>query len=230
MGNGFYDKDDLLFYIPLLFIPLLAGGFIWFDNLFIKLFIGMMFVLCVYVTISSGYGSHTIPPKLLKIVFILYCEKIFLFYLIGNENKLDFVIFHLCIFLFLGIIFYMFLLIKQLFSILKRKEIIYEVDFKFLLKTPTIIFFIIWLIIGKMSFYRLVDGFSEPNIIAIKLYKEASYSYRIGAICSDGTESNSTGSGTCSHHGGVSTWKKNYIHKKSFEKCLEEAHIISWIE
>ena len=29
---------------------------------------------------------------------------------------------------------------------------------------------------------------------------------RIGAICNDGWRSHSTGSGTCSHHGGVDYW------------------------
>ncbi|MBR3176472.1 hypothetical protein IKF25_00660 [Candidatus Saccharibacteria bacterium] len=29
---------------------------------------------------------------------------------------------------------------------------------------------------------------------------------RYGAICRDGTRSNATGRGACSHHGGVSTW------------------------
>ena len=31
--------------------------------------------------------------------------------------------------------------------------------------------------------------------------------YRIGAVCNDGSESKATGSGACSHHGGVSCWK-----------------------
>ena len=31
--------------------------------------------------------------------------------------------------------------------------------------------------------------------------------HRIGAICNDGTESTATGSGACSHHGGVNCWK-----------------------
>jgi putative peptide zinc metalloprotease protein len=31
--------------------------------------------------------------------------------------------------------------------------------------------------------------------------------YRIGAICNDGTSSTATGSGACSHHGGVRCWK-----------------------
>jgi hypothetical protein len=29
---------------------------------------------------------------------------------------------------------------------------------------------------------------------------------RTGAVCKDGTRSNSTGQGTCSHHGGVDHW------------------------
>jgi hypothetical protein len=30
--------------------------------------------------------------------------------------------------------------------------------------------------------------------------------YRVGAICNDGTQSSATGSGACSHHGGVNCW------------------------
>ena len=33
------------------------------------------------------------------------------------------------------------------------------------------------------------------------------FSYRIGAVCKDGTSSSATGRGACSHHGGVSRWK-----------------------
>ena len=31
--------------------------------------------------------------------------------------------------------------------------------------------------------------------------------HRIGALCNDGTSSSATGSGACSHHGGVDCWK-----------------------
>jgi hypothetical protein len=31
--------------------------------------------------------------------------------------------------------------------------------------------------------------------------------HRIGATCKDGTASTATGSGACSHHGGVSCWQ-----------------------
>jgi hypothetical protein len=34
----------------------------------------------------------------------------------------------------------------------------------------------------------------------------ASSGERIGAICNDGTTSTATGSGACSHHGGVKEW------------------------
>lgn len=33
---------------------------------------------------------------------------------------------------------------------------------------------------------------------------------RVGATCKDGTSSYATGSGACSHHGGVRTWKYEY--------------------
>jgi hypothetical protein len=31
--------------------------------------------------------------------------------------------------------------------------------------------------------------------------------HRVGAMCKDGTTSTATGSGACSHHGGVSCWE-----------------------
>ena len=34
--------------------------------------------------------------------------------------------------------------------------------------------------------------------------------HRVGAVCNDGSTSNSTGSGTCSQHEGVRSWKDEY--------------------
>jgi hypothetical protein len=34
--------------------------------------------------------------------------------------------------------------------------------------------------------------------------------HRVGCHCFDGTESYATGSGACSHHGGVMYWKHEY--------------------
>lgn len=31
--------------------------------------------------------------------------------------------------------------------------------------------------------------------------------HRVGALCNDGTTSSATGSGACSHHGGVQCWE-----------------------
>lgn len=38
---------------------------------------------------------------------------------------------------------------------------------------------------------------------------DSSSTNRIGAMCKDGTKSNSVGSGTCSSHGGVDYWLCN---------------------
>jgi hypothetical protein len=52
--------------------------------------------------------------------------------------------------------------------------------------------------------------------------------YRIGAVCNDGWVSSSTGSGTCSHHGGVNYWKirsdkkLHWIDTRSPEKIKSE--------
>ncbi|HYG03237.1 MAG TPA: hypothetical protein VD927_12385 [Chryseosolibacter sp.] len=35
---------------------------------------------------------------------------------------------------------------------------------------------------------------------------DADHTQRIGAICMDGSRSDATGSGACSHHGGVDYW------------------------
>ncbi len=35
---------------------------------------------------------------------------------------------------------------------------------------------------------------------------DANATNRVGAMCNDGTRSNATGSGACSHHGGVDYW------------------------
>ena len=37
----------------------------------------------------------------------------------------------------------------------------------------------------------------------------ASSGSRTGAVCKDGTTTNATGSGACSHHGGVDHWLYN---------------------
>ena len=45
------------------------------------------------------------------------------------------------------------------------------------------------------------------SIMAISGLQAHSDRHRVGATCNDGTSSSATGSGACSHHGGVSCWK-----------------------
>jgi hypothetical protein len=42
-------------------------------------------------------------------------------------------------------------------------------------------------------------------ILLVTLYS-CSRGKRVGAICNDGWQSSATGSGACSHHGGVDEW------------------------
>lgn len=48
--------------------------------------------------------------------------------------------------------------------------------------------------------------FSEPGYETVIEVGTRNVGPRIGAICADGWRSKSTGSGTCSHHGGVRSW------------------------
>ncbi|MCO7473028.1 DUF3761 domain-containing protein [Stenotrophomonas maltophilia] len=54
------------------------------------------------------------------------------------------------------------------------------------------------------------------------------YGARKGAICMDGRRSGATGSGACSHHGGVAYWRHNEKQTRSDAQCRAEASKISW--
>ena len=45
------------------------------------------------------------------------------------------------------------------------------------------------------------------GMMAISGQQPQSDRYRVGAVCNDGTASTATGSGACSHHGGVRCWQ-----------------------
>jgi len=77
---------------------------------------------------------------------------------------------------------------------------------------------------------RIINGFTSVETLTNR-YREASSSeHRVGATCQDGTHSYSTGSGACSHHGGVKKWNMKKVYKKTYSKCREEAIEISWLE
>jgi len=58
---------------------------------------------------------------------------------------------------------------------------------------------------GEVKFADVV-AFSTPTAVPATAVPAARVCYRTGATCRDGTHSNATGSGACSHHGGVATW------------------------
>jgi hypothetical protein len=45
------------------------------------------------------------------------------------------------------------------------------------------------------------------SMMAITGLHAQSDRHRVGAVCNDSTDSSATGSGACSHHGGVHCWQ-----------------------
>jgi hypothetical protein len=56
---------------------------------------------------------------------------------------------------------------------------------------------------SKLKLYLVI------GLIAMTLFTCASR-HRVGCHCWDGSESSATGSGACSHHGGVMYWEHEY--------------------
>lgn len=96
------------------------------------------------------------------------------------------------------------------------------------------IFLLIWFTCAQGIFNRIILGPRENQAMAEFLYEKAreTKKYRIGAICSDGWESSSTGRGTCSWHGGVKEWlnETETYYSKSFEECKDEAEQMSLLD
>ena len=96
------------------------------------------------------------------------------------------------------------------------------------------IFLLIWFTCAQGIFNRIVLGPRDNQAMAELLYKKSSKTqkHRIGAICSDGTNSSATGRGACSWHGGVEEWlyKTEMYHSKSFEECEVEAQQMNLLD
>jgi uncharacterized protein YgiM (DUF1202 family) len=63
------------------------------------------------------------------------------------------------------------------------------------------------------------EGYVHSNYVKKGKAVTSTYSYRVGAVCKDGTSSSATGRGACSHHGGVSRW---LTESKSNVRIVEE--------
>ena len=75
---------------------------------------------------------------------------------------------------------------------------------------------------------KIIDKFTPVEVLTEKIHDRSKYKFRVGATCNDGTSSTATGSGACSHHGGVDKWKTEIGYKKTLEECRKEAEEISW--
>jgi len=53
---------------------------------------------------------------------------------------------------------------------------------------------------------KLLAAVVLTSMLAISGLKAQGERHRVGAECNDGTSSTATGSGACSHHGGVRCW------------------------
>jgi hypothetical protein len=59
----------------------------------------------------------------------------------------------------------------------------------------------------KQVTWRLLFTVALASVMAFGGMHAQEPRHRIGAACKDGTSSTATGSGACSHHGGVSCWQ-----------------------
>jgi hypothetical protein len=54
---------------------------------------------------------------------------------------------------------------------------------------------------------RLLAAIALVCVMAFTSSEAQPERHRVGAVCNDGTNSTATGSGACSHHGGVLCWQ-----------------------
>lgn len=113
------------------------------------------------------------------------------------------------------------------FNLIKIKE-----------KTKNVFYFIkkywfvfaILIVLGFIASPRIIDGLTSVDTLTERIHEQSKYKYRIGATCNDGWQSQATGRGACSHHGGVKEWIYQTSYKKTWDECKTEARKRSWIE
>ena len=65
---------------------------------------------------------------------------------------------------------------------------------------------LIFLITLMLIFVSCINSPEENTDTNSETNSDDNSGVRIGAVCNDGTTSTATGSGACSHHGGVDYW------------------------
>jgi hypothetical protein len=229
-----FKKEDYGILFLGILMTLISFGFIlWVEELnFFTPFAYLFLLVGGFIVLSVGFISDTVVPKVISI-FLLAAIFYFLFiFLIRISGKKEgYVFFHVVSGLLFVIFLHVFKLFSQIKFILKRQpKIRTEFIPKKIFILASILILVFWLLFGKIMFPRVVMGLQKPETIATKLYYDSSVEFRIGAYCKDGWESNATGSGACSHHGGVDIWKTKTVYRKSREQCYKEALEISWLE
>lgn len=192
-------------------------------------FLILIIVVFSISLIRELFKSRNNIIKFLGIIFSLISSVFVFNYLKINSLEMGYVKFHSIGSIIILLFTSSFILSKQIISYY-REEVFFGIESINFYKIKYIIFLGLWLIFGRSTFNRVILGFTDPKIISERLYLENSTKLRIGAKCFDGWSSNSTGAGTCSHHGGVANWEYEVIHNKSRANCYSEALKISWIE
>jgi hypothetical protein len=59
----------------------------------------------------------------------------------------------------------------------------------------------------KQAAWKVLFTVMLASMMAFGGMRPQAARHRVGATCNDGTASTATGSGACSHHGGVSCWQ-----------------------
>jgi hypothetical protein len=59
----------------------------------------------------------------------------------------------------------------------------------------------------KKAAWKVLLTVALTGVVAFSGMQAQTTRHRTGATCKDGTASTATGSGACSHHGGVSCWQ-----------------------
>lgn len=81
---------------------------------------------------------------------------------------------------------------------------------------------------ASITSLRTVQLVPVPDLVKSCMAKEVRVgSSRRGAVCADGWRSRATGSGACSHHGGVAYWTYE-TRRRSAEECKAWAEKVSW--
>ena len=203
--------------------------------------IGISFLVGYYHNMKEG-KKKILTCILLILVFLVLIVALVKLWGIMLDCKHSFFLFlSLFLFGFLAIEIYLFI---KAFSLIyrrlrKEKKIFYSMSkwriwesssFTHFFSITIFVTIFSWIFAGQLFMNWVNDKFTNPDVLAKKYYYQSMTTYRVGAVCNDGSDSYATGSGACSHHDGVSYWVEDTLFNKSLEQCKKEAKEFSWVD